>query len=186
MGDFMTAMLHTLGDEGGWANNPNDLGKATNHGISLRWLRTVMPEADENTIRHMTTEGAISLYRRHFWEPYPYYQIVDQKVCTKVFNTAVNMGPPSFNKTDPPWAHIILQRALRACGALDVVEDGIFGPKTLDAVNRVQALQLLGKYVAAQSDRYREIARNNPSQAGFLPTWLARARWPLGNDQGAA
>lgn len=185
MADFTTAINIILKHEGGWANNPNDPGGATNWGISLRWLKTVQPDADISTIRGMPQTKAIDLYRRYFWDPWPYGLIMNQQVATKVLDMAVNMGPPSFRPTDRPWAHIILQRAVNDCNGNDVVEDGIFGPQTLEAINRANSLQLLGKLISEQSDYYRRIAEQNPKLKGFLPGWLARAAWPLGTVEAA-
>ena len=174
--DFDTAVDVVLRHEGGWVNDPADPGGATNYGISLRWLKTITPDADESTIRNMHVEYARDLYRRYWWEPNNYSAIVDQNTATKIFDMAVNMGAAQ--------AHRLTQRALLACGH-HVAVDGFLGPQSMSAINQCATTQLLGKLVAVQSDFYRLIAAQHPSQEKFLPGWLHRAAWPLG-AQGAA
>ena len=185
MGDFATAMKVILAHEGGWNPGTNDPGGPTNRGISLHWLRTVDPQADVRTIRNLTMAKTLDIYKRYRWDPWPYAQIVDERVCTKVFDMAVNMGPPCFHPTDPPWGHILLQRALNDCHEGAVKVDGQFGPKTLDAINSTESLQLLGKLISEQSVRHREIAAARPDLRVWLPGWLARSAWPLGHEEAA-
>lgn len=176
MSDFQTAVKVVLANEGGWVNDSADPGGATNYGISLRWLRTVQPGADEQTIRHLTVEQAAGLYRRYWWEANGYGLIVDQRCATKIFDTAVNVGATE--------AHRLVQKALCDCG-VDVEVDGIFGPQTLEAVNAVDSLRFLGKLVSEQADFYTRLALSKPELGKFLPNWLHRASWPLGHDQAA-
>lgn len=177
MADFATAVEVVLRHEGGWVNDPADPGGATNYGISLRWLRSVIPDADEATIRHMTREYAMDLYRRHWWEPNNYGAIVDQNTAAKVFDMAVNMGAKQ--------AHKLVQRACNACG-YSLIVDGSLGPKSFMAINTAPSIPLLGKIVSEQSDFYRDLATRKPEMAKFLPGWLHRAAWPLGSNREAA
>ena len=49
--------------------------------------------------------------------------------------------------------------------------DGVIGPQTLGAANRVR----LDTYTDARCDYYRSLVSRNPKQRKFLKGWLARA-----------
>lgn len=83
---FDKAIKVVLAHEGGYVNDPNDLGGETNFGISKRSYPTV-------DIKNLTREQAVEIYRGDWWERYRYGDIEDLDVATKVFDLAVNMGP---------------------------------------------------------------------------------------------
>lgn len=169
--DFETAVRVVLRHEGGLANHAADPGGITKYGISLRWFKSILADANEDDITNMTHAQAKALYRRYWWNEYGFERFSDQDTATKVFDMAVNMGAHQAVR--------LLQRALCNCGhQVDV--DGILGPKTIEAANSVQRLQLLSKLVGEQSDFYRALAQRKPEMQCFLAGWLARAVWPLG------
>lgn len=59
---FQKAVQRVLGHEGGWADDPDDRGGATNFGISSK----AHPDVD---VKSLTKEKAIELYRERYWEP---------------------------------------------------------------------------------------------------------------------
>jgi type VI secretion system secreted protein VgrG len=59
---------------------------------------------------------------------------------------------------------------------LQVVKpDGLWGPVTLEAVNRQDAQSLLTRFRAKLAEHYQSIVDNNPAEAKFLNGWLRRA-----------
>lgn len=87
---FPAAFTHVIGIEGGYVNDPNDLGGETKYGISKR----AYPKED---IPSLTLERAQELYQRDYWdaagcEALPWAQAL------MVFDAAVNQGV-SFAKT---------------------------------------------------------------------------------------
>lgn len=78
------SLKFVLDHEGGYSNNPNDLGGETKWGISKR----AHPNLD---IKNLTPEQALAIYKSEYWEPiggdnlpYPY--------CVVAFDTAVTSG----------------------------------------------------------------------------------------------
>ena len=67
MADFEQAINFVLKNEGGLEENPNDPGGITNHGISLRFLKSIKPDASEEDIRNLTVNQAKTIYYDHFW-----------------------------------------------------------------------------------------------------------------------
>lgn len=160
------AIAKTLAHEGGLVNHPNDPGGITNYGISLRWLKTVQPNATADTIRALTRDQAADLYRRHWWEPNGYDKL-PPLIGAKVFDLAVNMGASH--------AHRCLQRAIRAAPGTALVDDGILGPKTREAAEACDQAALLAALRSEAAGRYRMLAEVNDKLRVFLTGWLNRA-----------
>lgn len=176
MTHFSEAINVVLKHEGGFSDDPNDPGGATNYGISLRYLRTVGDldgdgyldgdfdhdgDVDAEDIRRMSMQNAVSIYKSQWWDRYGYESINSQDVATKVFDLAVNMGARQ--------AHIIVQRALRAVGKV-VKEDGVIGPVTMAAINNYQSMMLLPAIRSEAAGFYRSL--NKPK---YIEGWLNRA-----------
>jgi lysozyme family protein len=107
-----------------------------------------------------TREDAKEFYKKFYWLSI-YEKIESQRVVNLIFSLAVNMGHAQ--------AHKLVQRALNEQGA-NLVVDGVFGPKTLEAVNNVVLLGIKEKARAF----YRYLAANNPVHTKHLKGWLAR------------
>jgi lysozyme family protein len=156
MARFDKAIGTVLEHEGGYTFDPNDPGGETKYGIS----RKAYPSLD---IKALTLDQAKAIYKRDYWI---YSRIEDQDVATKVFDLAVNLGPPA--------AHRLLQTALLALGET-VAVDGVFGPQTLAATNRVTPEQLLQELRAQAAVYYAHTVLTNPSEQKFLLGWMRRA-----------
>lgn len=166
---FALAIPKILEHEGGYTV---DHAGPTNFGITLPVLKDAALDIDHDgdidadDIRAMREEHAIEVYRRCWWDRYEYGRIEDQDVATKVFDLAVNMGPKQ--------AHKIAQRACRAAG-WELVEDGIIGPKTLAALNRLNPSMVLAAMRSEAAAVYRMIIYKHPAYAKYEKGWLRRA-----------
>lgn len=110
-------------------------------------------------------------YLVHFWTPMRVGGLVDQDLANRVFDEGVNAGAVTGVK--------LLQEAynaLYAGGAAKLAEDGVIGPKTLEAINGAAPDAILAAYRSARAARYQDIAAAYPDDAVYLPDWLARAR----------
>src|SRR5664280_2938609 len=85
MAQFLAAIQYVLLNEGGFSDDPNDPGGATNFGI----LQRELPGVD---IRTITREQAISFYLPNYWNKALYANIASQQVATKLFDMHVNLG----------------------------------------------------------------------------------------------
>ncbi|MDX1901873.1 MAG: glycosyl hydrolase 108 family protein [Gammaproteobacteria bacterium] len=177
MSNFDTAILTVLRHEGLYVNDPQDAGGATNYGVSLRWLKSIGDlnsdgfldgdldhdgDVDLFDVKNMTRDDAIKLYRQYWWDNFPYEKIVNQLIGTKLFDLAVNMGSKP--------SHKCLQRAIRAASGLHLLEDGILGTKSLEAINAANADTLLAAYRSEAAGFYRSL--NKPK---YIEGWLNRA-----------
>lgn len=117
MSRFERAIEYVLDNEGGLTRC--DPGGITKYGISKR----AYPDLD---IESLTREQAKEIYRRDYWEV-AYDLIPDERLATKLFDHAVNIGNKMANK--------LLQRAVNELRPGALKEDGIIGPKTLTVVS---------------------------------------------------
>lgn len=88
------ALEFTLKWEGGFVNNPNDPGGATNKGITLGTYRDYMKDnsltADD--LKRITDTTVLDIYRRRYWNVCN-CDSLDLRTAIVVFDTAVNCGP---------------------------------------------------------------------------------------------
>lgn len=180
---FEPAYAYMQPNEGRWSDDPNDPGKATAFGISLRSLIALEREAyilkwdfdhdgdvdaDDMKILSLGEHPGMveAFYRVHFWQP-RFEEIKRQAIATKLFDAAVNMGPSEATKT--------LQRAL-AWFRSDVMVDGGFGPNTLAQTNSVGETSFLERAFCAELARfYFTLLDARPSRAEYMRGWLRRA-----------
>lgn len=176
---FDAALTVVLEHEGGYVDDPDDPGGATNWGVSLRTLRALGDlefdvdgdgDIDADDIKALSRDDAGAFYRKVFWDRHGYGRFGDLMVATKVFDLAVNMGPGG--------GHKVLQRALRACGQ-DMADDGVLGPQTLAAVIAVirsfGAEALLAALRSEAAGYYRSLIAAKPVRAKYERGWLRRA-----------
>ena len=179
MASFDLAIPTVLRREGGYVWNSADPGGATNYGVSLRWLRAQglleeleqeegdLHQSDVQAIKSMTQAEAEGFYRVQWWDRYGYGKLEFQEVATKIFDTAVNLGPVR--------AHKIAQTAVNALGRALVLCDGVLGAQTISALNSSPTGLLLPKMRVLQAAYYEKLVSDNPKLAGFLPGWENRA-----------
>lgn len=177
MAEFEPAIKFVLSNEGGYANNPKDPGGATNHGISLRYLKTLGPEwgdldkdgdVDDYDIRLITPENASAIYKKYWWDNYRYVSIKSQTLATKILDFSINTGSTRAHKT--------IQKALNDLAQSKILAvDGIFGAKTLAAVNSYNSGCVLFNFCWKQVEFYKGLCAANQDACTFLSGWEKRA-----------
>jgi len=141
--DFDKAFERLLGHEGGYTNDPRDPGGETKFGVSKRSY----PGED---IASLTIERAKLISRRDFWGPAGCDGVPDA-VKFDLFDAAYNSGVKQAIK--------FLQRAVGEA------EDGILGPRTLQAAQSMNQYQVHARFNGARLDFLND-----------LPTWPTYGR----------
>ena len=167
MADFYAAIKTVLKNEGGFVDDLLDYGGATNFGISLDFYKNIDPNATKVDIENLTEQMAEEIYLKSFWIPNKYNMIADQKVATKVFDFAVNMGEENANKC--------LQRAVLAASERNLDLDGIIGTASLFAVNHSDPNCVYAALKSEGAGFYRLDVALYPSKKKYLNGWLIRA-----------
>ena len=153
MKSFEEIINKVLEHEGGYVNDPKDLGGETKYGITKRFY----PDVD---IKNLTIEKAKEIYKRDYWDKNRIEE-VPRELWYIYFDMCVNMGRRTAVK--------ILQRAANSSGhRLEV--DGGMGPVTVKglqnlSVDRVRPYRV--KY-------YVDLINSKPEQEKFYYGWFRR------------
>lgn len=161
--NFEKSLQLILKFEGGYVNDPNDHGGATNKGVT----QTVYDEyrkslnKSSQSVKDITDEEVKDLYYKKYW----IVAMCDKlplDVDTVHFDMAVNAGPKQAAK--------LLQRSV------GVADDGVIGPETLAKIILIKDLKTLVKqYINKRIEFYIDIVVKDTSQIKFLKGWILRA-----------
>ncbi len=162
--------------EGGFVNDPDDPGGATNFGVTihtLRRLRAPAPVSVED-VRALTREQAVEIYVQHYFHA-PRISELPEPLWPTVFDMQVNAGANAIR---------ILQRLLNDMG-LQVAVDGVVGPQTIASAHRAYDMapaHLVDAYGIARRDYYYHLADQRPASRKFARRrdggkggWITRA-----------
>jgi len=112
--------------EGGYVNDPDDPGGATNFGVTIGTMRrlgldlTGDGKVDVADVRKLTRAQAVEIFIAHYFES-PRIADLPEPLQASVFDMYVNAGGNAVK---------ILQRLLRDMGH-DIAADGAIGPQTI-------------------------------------------------------
>lgn len=135
--NFELALTHVLAHEGGFVNHPKDPGGATNMGITIGTLSEFTGQkCTVEDVRHIPFALVAQIYRQRYWDAVCGNEL-PSGLDYAVFDFAVNSGPA---------------RAIRFLQSeLGLNADGVMGPKTLQRAWAVDAVALIGRYMASRS-----------------------------------
>lgn len=128
--NFETAVNKLLGFEGGYSDHPADPGGKTMYGITEAQARRA---GYRGAMQDLPLDLAKRIYKEEYWGAVRAEEL-PVGIRYLMFDAAVNSGPVQAIK----W----LQRAV---GAAD---DGVFGPKTMQAINQLSADSIRMKLLA--------------------------------------
>ena len=154
MKTFDEIIEKVLEHEGGYVNDPKDLGGETKYGITKRFY----PDVD---IKNLTIEQAKEIYKKDYWDKNR-VESLPQNLWHIYFDMCVNMGKRTAVK--------VLQRAAVNKGRnIDV--DGGLGPMTIGALKGVE----LDRVRAFRVKYYVDLITARPEQEKFFLGWFRRA-----------
>lgn len=166
--------------EGGFTDDPDDPGGATNYGVTIHTLRrlgidlTGDGEITTADVRRLTRAKAAEIFVEHYWRR-PRISDLPEPLQPPVFDMHVNAGANAVK---------VLQRLLAEMGE-DLDADGEIGPQTVRAADAVydRAGQLLvDAYGIARRNYYYALADARPASRKYARRrdggkggWIARA-----------
>ena len=166
--------------EGGFVNDPDDPGGATNYGVTIHTMQRLGLDltndgvVDEDDVRSMTRDRAVDIFIRHYFEK-PKIAHLPEPLRASVFDMYVNAGANAVK---------ILQRLVNDMGQ-SLVVDGVLGSKSIAAVEAVYANapeHLADAYGIARRNYYFRIADSRPASRKYARTvaggkggWIKRA-----------
>ena len=154
MKNFNEIIEKVLEHEGGYVNDPKDLGGETKYGITKRFYPNL-------NIKELTIEQAKEIYRKDYWDKNK-VESLPQNLWHIYFDMCVNMGKRTAVK--------VLQRAAVNKGK-NIEVDGGLGPMTIGALKGVE----LDRVRAFRVKYYVDLITAKPEQEKFYLGWFRRA-----------
>jgi lysozyme family protein len=176
-----------MGHEGGYANDPDDVGGETYKGVARNyhpnWSGWSIIDAskgsdtfEEDLKNNAELQDSVkNFYKVNFWDVNLLDNFVSQNIANEMFDTGVNMGVTRAAK--------FLQRALNYLNKNsilydDLVDDGKIGKLTLGALDIIMNMgdeKVLYKILnILQANHYLEYMTKSPNQEKFARGWFSR------------
>lgn len=166
--------------EGGFVNDPDDPGGATNHGVTIGTLRSLGMDVNRDgridvaDVRALTRAQAEQIFVEHYFRR-PRLAELPEPVQASVFDMYVNAGANAVK---------ILQRLITRMG-FPATDDGVIGPRTIAAARdaaEAAPRHLADAYGIARRNYYYALADQRPASRKFARTkaggkggWITRA-----------
>jgi len=166
--------------EGGFVNDPDDPGGATNHGVTIHTLRRLGLDLTGDgavglaDVRALSRAQAVEIYLTHYYAR-PRIAEMPEALQPALFDMYVNAGANAVK---------ILQRLLREMGH-PVAVDGVIGPQSIAAARDAalpEPVALRDAYGVARRNYYFRLADHRPASRKYARTrsggkggWILRA-----------
>lgn len=166
--------------EGGFVNDPDDPGGATNHGVTIHTLRRLGIDVNRDAridvadVKVLTRAQAVEIYLEHYYKR-PGIAALPEALQASVFDMHVNAGGNAVK---------ILQRLLTDMG-FPCDPDGAVGPQTIRAAQMAfdaAPVHLPDAYGIARRNYYYALADKRPASRKYARTkdggkggWIRRA-----------
>jgi lysozyme family protein len=152
--------------EGGFVDDPTDPGGETNKGVTMATFQHCAHELlgidpTSDNLRTLTDGQAGIIYRSLYWDKIRGDEFESQDLANIVCDFYVNSGT---------HATALLQRVINGMGA-QVVEDGLLGPASIQALNALPQNNVYRQYKQGRITYYQSLGQRFPQ---FLKGWLNR------------
>jgi lysozyme family protein len=165
MADVTKLVPHILKWEGGFVNDPDDLGGATNKGVTIktytffRWRKhQSTPTIDD--LKNISDEEFTAILKEMYRDACRADRIESQSVANAIVDWAWNSGTVTAAKE--------LQKAL------GVTVDGVIGNVTLSAINSIDAETMFDLVQKTRIAYLERICVSRPANKKFMKGWMNR------------
>lgn len=166
--------------EGGFVNDPDDPGGATNHGVTIQTMRRLGMDLTGDgavtveDVRRLTRAQALEIFIRHYFNA-PRIDALPEMIQPSVFDMYVNAGANAVR---------ILQRLCTNMG-FPCDPDGVIGPQTVRAAQLAAEAapgHFADAYAIARRNYYYGLADARPASRKYAVRrdggkggWITRA-----------
>ena len=166
--------------EGGYVNDPDDPGGATNHGVTIHTMRRLGldldgdGQVDEQDVRVLDRDLAVEIFVDYYFDR-PRIKDLSADLHASVFDMYVNAGANAVK---------ILQRLVQDM-RINVVVDGGIGPQTIGATQQALAAapdHFVDAYGIARRNYYYALGDDRPASRKYARRldggkggWITRA-----------
>lgn len=151
--------------EGGFVNDPDDLGGETCKGITFKTYklyrqRKKLPTPTIEDLKIISDEEFTSILKEMYWDACKADFIESQSVANAIVDWAWNSGTTTAVKE--------IQKVL------GVKSDGVIGNITLSAINSHSPLPLFGLIQQTRKDYIDRICKARPANEKYRKGWMNR------------
>lgn len=175
--DVLWQFIRTF--EGGFVDDPDDAGGATNRGVTIATWRKQGYDIDNDgdidvaDLKIITDDDAMNIMKRNYWDRWKADEIIDQSIANILVDWVWGSGSYGIK---------IPQRMI------GVKVDGVVGPKTIDALNSKDARTFFSEIKKERADYFERICEINSHNRKFLNGWIRRLNsigygWLILNDK---
>ena len=139
--DFYRVFNKTLGEEGGYEDNPNKIDTATNMGfqqaalVRFKQKHPKLSQGFPDHVKNLTREQGKIIALKDYYEHYRIGEIKSPDLQETMFDSFFNHSP----KAPALW----VQRAINQNTKRHVDEDGVFGSETINAMNQLSEDEII-------------------------------------------
>lgn len=164
MADVMKLVPFILKWEGGFVDDPDDLGGATNRGVTIGTYATYCkkkgyPAPTVERLKNLSEKDWAEILKTMYWDRWKADEIKSQSVANILVDWVWASGVNGIK---------IPQKVL------GVTADGIVGAKTLAALNARNPKELFEEIREARVQFIEDICRKRPANNKFKKGWLNR------------
>lgn len=165
MANLVKLKPHILKWEGGWSNDPNDKGGPTMKGVTLAVYTAYRAKKGKKTptqqdLKNISQEEWTDILKTMYWDRWKADQINSQSIANLLVDWVWTSGLYGIKYPQK---------------VLGVKDDGIVGPKTLEAINNYPDQKVLfNKLWLRRKEHFVSIANSRPANKKFLKGWLNR------------
>lgn len=151
--------------EGGFVNNPNDLGGATNKGVTFNTFKDYCkkkgrPEPTIDDLKKISDEDWTDIMKGSYWDRWKADTIRNQSVANILVDWLWMSGVHAIKRPQT---------------VLGVAADGIVGPNTINAINNYPSQEeLFNRIKKARYEFIDEICTARPANENFRKGWINR------------
>ena len=166
MADVRKLAPYILRWEGGFVNDPDDLGGATNMGVTIGTWKQVGydkdgdGDIDVDDLKKLTVDDVVNrVLKPHYWDRWKADSIKNQSIANILVDWVWASGAHGIK---------IPQQIL------GVLVDGAVGPKTIAALNARDPKDLFAQLKQARTNFIDDICRKRAANNKFRKGWLNR------------
>jgi len=154
--------------EGGYVDNLNDRGGATNMGIAWATWQTYAQsdlgiEPTTENLRKLSREQATLIYYKRYWLPSGIEDVHDIRLALMVYDWVITSGKAPRE----------IQKVLNLLHSANVGVDNKLGPSTIQALNKAGP-SITDDVAVVRKNYYRNLVVYEPANSAFIDGWIAR------------
>jgi lysozyme family protein len=160
MANYKTLIPFILQWEGGFVDDPDDTGGATNKGVTIATFKKVYGATSTvEQLKKITDEQWTNIFKKEYWDRWRGDDIVSQSIANIVVDWVWLSGT---------YGITLVQRLL------SVVQDGVVGPKTITALNAQDAKKLFDNIKTIRVQYINDIIKKTPKKEKYRKGWMNR------------